>query len=180
KCKRIFSDKKKYCIYCGVKLVPFEKSKPKETPVIKAEIEVSGDSLIITSIPEGAAVYIDSKYLANTPVMVGVSLGSHTIKLVYPGYKDYIKIISVEDEKTTKIFSVKECPKCGRWFSTDILFSYCPYCEQEEKPVPLQVLTVLEEKIKKCPRCELYFPDSFNFCPFCEEENNPVKLIKIK
>lgn len=111
KCERIFSDKKKYCIYCEVKLVPLKKSKQKETPVIKAEIEVCGSSLIITSIPEGPAVSIDSKHLADTPLTVRVPLSSHTIKFVSPGYKDYIKIISIET-KTARTFSIKECPKC--------------------------------------------------------------------
>lgn len=40
-CKKNFSDKKKYCIYCLIKLALLEKYNSKEIPIINTEIKVS-------------------------------------------------------------------------------------------------------------------------------------------
>ncbi len=99
-CGRKYADTDNYCAYCenpDGSAVRLEKVQTQTKPAIVANIKVEGDSVIITSTPEGAAVYLDGKYRANTPVTLeNVSAGSHTIKLTYPGYKNYARTIQVK------------------------------------------------------------------------------------
>ena len=62
-------------------------------------------SLQITSIPSGAAVYIDEGSQGTTPVNVsGLAAGSYTVKLTKSGYTDYQQpAITVAAGKTTPL-----------------------------------------------------------------------------
>ncbi len=50
----------------------------------------------ITSSPEGASIYLDGEYKSQTPgTLIGISPGSHTIRLEKSGYDDYTETAHV-------------------------------------------------------------------------------------
>ena len=49
----------------------------------------STGTLVITSIPDGAAVYIDGGSQGTTPTTISITAGSHTVRLTKSGYTDY-------------------------------------------------------------------------------------------
>jgi serine protease Do len=52
-------------------------------------------SVAISSIPDGADVYIDGKFVGNTPETLKLSAGPHTVKLTSQGQKDWERSIEV-------------------------------------------------------------------------------------
>lgn len=48
----------------------------------------------IRSTPEGADVYIDGKFIGNTPSILNLSSGDHVITIKHSGYKDWERTIS--------------------------------------------------------------------------------------
>jgi len=61
-------------------------------------------TLVITSIPDGAAVYIDSGSQGTTPTTISITAGSYTVKLTKSGYTDYQQpAITVAAGKTTPL-----------------------------------------------------------------------------
>ena len=61
------------------------------------EIDVSSD-------PTGAYIYLDSKYMGNTPdALTGITPGTHVIKVSKDGYSDWSEIVKVTNGGTTTI-----------------------------------------------------------------------------
>lgn len=57
-------------------------------------------SIVVSSDPPGAVVYLDDESKGNTPVFIyGVMVGKHSLKLVKQGYEDQEKQITVEELK---------------------------------------------------------------------------------
>ena len=64
-------------------------------------------TLSITSNPTGAKVYIDDKYISNTPLKdYKLSLGTHSFKLAKEGYNDYTDTISITNTDETKAITI--------------------------------------------------------------------------
>lgn len=59
-------------------------------------------SLSVSSIPSGAAVYIDSLYRGTTPTIVGnLAQGQHAVRLSLAGYQDWSQMVTVSAAGTT-------------------------------------------------------------------------------
>jgi len=59
-------------------------------------------SIVVTSTPSGAEIYIDNEYRGTTPATVtGVAAGSHMLELRQPGYERYVQpvVVTAEDAK---------------------------------------------------------------------------------
>ena len=60
-------------------------------------------SLIVSSNPNGASIFVDGVNLGTTPKTVDVSVGTHQLWLTLLGYDTYASTISIEKDKTTTI-----------------------------------------------------------------------------
>jgi len=69
-------------------------------------------SISVVSIPWNAAVYLDDQYKGLTPVTIqGVSAGSHTLKVIKDGYKDYSTPVTVIGGKTVTLPTIRLVPE---------------------------------------------------------------------
>ncbi|MGV8150602.1 MAG: PEGA domain-containing protein [Candidatus Woesearchaeota archaeon] len=60
----------------------------------------------ITSSPSITQIYIDDKYIGDTPAkIIGLNTGEHTITLKAQGYRDYSKILKIEKGQSGKILA---------------------------------------------------------------------------
>jgi len=79
------------------KAVPAEPSMttgPSIVPVSAVSSSVKG-SVTVSSTPDGADVYVDDNFVGNTPAVLKLSPGKHTVKVAQDGYKAWTKDISV-------------------------------------------------------------------------------------
>ncbi len=72
------------------------------------EVNTSTGDLRVTSVPSGAAVYIDNVYKGITPVdgpldVIDLAPGSHALVLTRTGYQDYKSTVNIEAAKTTML-----------------------------------------------------------------------------
>lgn len=70
------------------------------------EVNPSTGDLRVTSVPSGAAVYVDSAYKGITPVsgpldVIDLSPGSHDLVLTRTGYQDIHSTVNIEAAQTT-------------------------------------------------------------------------------
>ncbi len=63
-------------------------------PVMASASEGWG-SVTISSVPDGAEIYIDGKFHGNTPAMVKLSAGAHSIILKFAGLPDYSRTMEI-------------------------------------------------------------------------------------
>lgn len=59
-----------------------------------ATIEGNG-TLVVSSEPDGAEVYLDGKFLGNTPATLKLPIGPHTIRLKAPGHADWERAVEI-------------------------------------------------------------------------------------
>jgi hypothetical protein len=52
-------------------------------------------SVDIASVPDGAEVFVDDKFVGNTPETLKLSVGPHNIKLKVDGRKDWERSIEI-------------------------------------------------------------------------------------
>jgi len=78
-------------------------SAPADSHVIATQASISEGfgTLAITSEPDAAELYIDGKFLGNTPAMLKLPTGSHAIVLKCAGRNDYAR--TVEIPKSSKL-----------------------------------------------------------------------------
>jgi hypothetical protein len=75
--------------------------------VNKGNTTVTAVPVSITSNPDGAKVYVDGKYIGDTPISnYKVSLGNHNIKVTKDGYNDYSGTFSLSSSDTAKAIPV--------------------------------------------------------------------------
>jgi hypothetical protein len=51
--------------------------------------------ILLSSMPDGADVYVDEAFVGNAPATIKLSSGKHTVKVSQQGYKDWSKEVSV-------------------------------------------------------------------------------------
>jgi serine protease Do len=73
------------------KFYPDSSSQSQAPPAIQ---EVFG-SLSISSTPDGADVYVDGKFVGNTPETLKLPTGTHVIRITSEGKKDWQRSIEV-------------------------------------------------------------------------------------
>jgi hypothetical protein len=81
------------------KAVPVEPSLTKPVAVglsaaSPASTEEKG-KILLSSMPDGADVYVDEAFVGNAPATIKLSSGKHTVKVSQQGYKDWSKEVSV-------------------------------------------------------------------------------------
>lgn len=81
--------------------VPEPKAVPTEPSMTKSS-ESGGSAsaddkgkVIVTSVPEGAEVYIDDDLVGNAPATLKLSAGKHTVKVSQSGYKPWTRQVAV-------------------------------------------------------------------------------------
>jgi len=73
-----------------------------------AETSNRRQTLTVTSEPDGADIYVDQKYVGNTPSKLAVSEGIHKIRISSPGFADWEREITVESGSEPSIKAVLE------------------------------------------------------------------------
>jgi len=71
-------------------------------------------SLVISSIPVGADVYLDGEYKGNThqpKTIKPISLGEHKIMIRKEGYEDFFDVITIEKSQPVREYSARLTPK---------------------------------------------------------------------
>ena len=78
------------------------------TAKLVPEVNPTTGDLQVTSIPSGAAVFIDGTYKGNTPVegpldIIDLTPGSHALVLTRAGYQDYHSTVNIGAAKTEMV-----------------------------------------------------------------------------
>jgi hypothetical protein len=84
----------------GAISVPDAKAVPAEPSITKPNASTSATQedkgkIMVTSVPEGAEVYVDEDLVGNAPATLKLSAGKHTVKVSQPGFKPWTKQIAV-------------------------------------------------------------------------------------
>jgi PEGA domain len=76
------------------KAVPAEPSMTKPAETASSVADDKG-RVIVSSMPDGADVYVDDAFVGNAPATLRLAPGKHTVKVSQQGFKDWSKEISV-------------------------------------------------------------------------------------
>jgi len=77
---------------------------PVDVTLVASAPSPSGGSIAISSIPTGAAVYLDNVARGTTPTtLTGVTAATHTVKVSLAGYQDVTKTVTVVAGQTTQV-----------------------------------------------------------------------------
>jgi S1-C subfamily serine protease len=68
---------------------------PNRTPVASSQSQDGIGSISVTSVPDGAEVYVDGKFVGNAPEALKLSVGPHNIQLKAEGRKDWERSIEI-------------------------------------------------------------------------------------
>jgi hypothetical protein len=79
------------------KAVPSEPSMTKsaESNSLVASPGSEKGKIVVTSVPEGAEVYVDDDLVGNAPATLRLPSGKHTVKVSQPGFKPWTKQVAV-------------------------------------------------------------------------------------
>jgi hypothetical protein len=67
-----------------------------------SEEHTSDDHTLITSDPANAYIYVDNKYIGQTPLSYNLGAGKHLIKAAKPGYYDENREVKISDKSSNK------------------------------------------------------------------------------
>lgn len=73
-------------------------SEPSMTKVAESNAPAAADDkgkIMLTSVPEGAEVYVDDDLVGNAPATLRLPSGKHTVKVSQQGYKTWTKQVTV-------------------------------------------------------------------------------------
>jgi PEGA domain/Viral BACON domain len=91
-----------------------------ETASVSVDLVKQTGSIYVNSIPSYANIYLDGSIEGTTPkTILGVSVGSHTIKITKSGYEDYIEQVTVTSGETASV-SVDLVKQTGSIYVTSI------------------------------------------------------------
>jgi hypothetical protein len=77
---------------------------PSTPPITQTTVSPGAGTLVISSKPVGATVYLDSVMVGNTPLtLTSVSPGEHTVEIKSPGYLSVSIDVVVSADKPTEI-----------------------------------------------------------------------------
>ncbi len=78
--------------------VPDPKAVPAEPSMTAASNSSSSSGkgkVLVSSVPDGADVYVDDSFVGNAPATLNLAAGKHTVKVSQDGYKAWTKDVSV-------------------------------------------------------------------------------------
>jgi hypothetical protein len=85
----------------GTVVVPEAKAVPAEPSMTKSSVDTAAapvtdkGKISMTSTPDGADVYVDDAFVGNTPAILNLISGKHTVKVTQKGYQDWSREVSV-------------------------------------------------------------------------------------
>jgi PEGA domain len=77
------------------KAVPSEPSLTKVSETSAPAATADKGKITVTSVPEGAEVYVDDDLVGNAPATLKLPAGKHTVKVTQQGYKPWTKQLAV-------------------------------------------------------------------------------------
>jgi hypothetical protein len=78
------------------------------------EAQLGHGGIYVTSLPPGAAVWLDGAYMGNTPVLVdGLPAGSHSVLLIRAGWRPQSQTVGVEPGQVV-LWSARLTPATAR------------------------------------------------------------------
>jgi hypothetical protein len=77
--------------------VPDPKAVPAEPSMTASNSSSSSGKgkVLVSSVPDGADVYVDDSFVGNAPATLNLAAGKHTVKVSQDGYKAWTKDVSV-------------------------------------------------------------------------------------
>ncbi|HKS74524.1 MAG TPA: trypsin-like peptidase domain-containing protein [Terriglobales bacterium] len=73
-----------------------EESPAGEPAAVSSRLSAEGaGTVIITSEPDGAEIFVDDKFHGNTPATLRIPAGSHAIVLKFPGHSDWHRTLEI-------------------------------------------------------------------------------------
>ncbi len=96
-------DDAKFCKNCGAKL-PAPAVKPTTLPRLRADVNVFGNSVAITSTPAGATVLVNNLEVGKTPLeLTDLSPGRHELEVKLAGYQTYYGNFTITERHSSII-----------------------------------------------------------------------------
>ncbi len=103
-CGTVNRDDAKFCKKCGAKL-PESEYRP-SLPALRVDIDVTGNSVRITSQPSGATIRVDDVERGTTPLEIdNLSVGKHTVEARYSGYRTYYGSFNITARLATLVIT---------------------------------------------------------------------------
>lgn len=86
---------------------------PPPTPVGAAETSGTGGSeqsgtISVSSIPDGAEIYVDAGFVGNSPSTLKLKPGKHTIRVTLTGFKEWVRELTVQAGSELKLVATLE------------------------------------------------------------------------
>jgi hypothetical protein len=83
-------------------------AQPKETVKDNAEMEKGVGTVSVSSVPDGAEVYVDGALVGGVPATLRLTPGKHTIRVALSGYKDWNRELSVLEYSNVRLTATLE------------------------------------------------------------------------
>jgi len=87
---------------------PAETQTGEEEPPASPTQETATGTVNVTSNPDGADVYADGQFVGNSPAVLKLKPGKHTVTLKLSGYKDWSREITVESGSEVRLTATLE------------------------------------------------------------------------
>ena len=87
---------------------PAEAQTGEEKPPASPTQETATGTVNVTSNPDGADVYADGQFVGNSPAVLKLKPGKHTVSVKLPGRKDWSREISVESGSEVRLTATLE------------------------------------------------------------------------
>jgi len=87
---------------------PGEAQTGEEEPPASPTQEAATGTVNVTSTPDGADVYADSQFVGNSPAVLKLKPGKHTVTVKLSGYKDWSREITVESGSDVRLTATLE------------------------------------------------------------------------
>ncbi|MFA5927802.1 MAG: serine/threonine-protein kinase [Candidatus Margulisiibacteriota bacterium] len=82
---------------------PKSVSVPAVRPVKKAAVPRADGTLVISSVPDGATLYLNNVYKGNTPIFKKLAPGRYALKLELEGYSSYRELMVINSGSSKKL-----------------------------------------------------------------------------
>src|SRR2546430_6350457 len=80
---------------CALPISAAEEPEADEPAIPAPEASSGAGTIIISSVPDGAEIFVDEKFHGNTPATLRLPTGSHAIVLKFPGRADWKRTLEV-------------------------------------------------------------------------------------
>jgi hypothetical protein len=87
---------------------PAETQTGEEKPAASPAQETATGTVNVTSNPDGADVYADGQFVGNSPAVLKLEPGKHTVTVKLSGYKDWSREITVESGSEVRLTATLE------------------------------------------------------------------------